>query len=115
MHAIRASDGELLWRAALPRASYGAPSFVNGLVLVPVTFGLQLMVLDADDGNLLWTVPLPGAPSSTPVPVGDSIYLGIGTRETDAEYKAFGGSVIEPIAGAHPLSPLSGILALETP
>jgi hypothetical protein len=50
--------------------------------------------------------------------VGDSLYVGGGTRETDAEYKAIRDTGIDTQAlasaiGPHPLSPLSGIFAFQ--
>jgi hypothetical protein len=55
--------------------------------------------------------------------VGDSVYLGGGTRTTDAEYKSFKNSGLpDPSAqlGNSPLSPLSAVvgyrvLAASTP
>lgn len=107
LHAIAAGDGRILWRAPLGRPSYGAPSYANGVVLVPSTFDFSLKAFDATTGTLLWAAPLNGAPSSTPVPVGHSVYLGTGTRTTDAEYKATDGHTVSP------LSPLSGVWAFS--
>jgi polyvinyl alcohol dehydrogenase (cytochrome) len=107
--AISAVDGRVLWRSTLPRQSYGAPSFANGVLLVPSTFSFSLVALRADDGLPLAVVPTLGAPSSSPVAVGDDVFLGVGTSESDLEFKAFGGSAFEPLLGQSPLSPLSGI------
>jgi hypothetical protein len=107
--AISAIDGHVLWRSPLPRQSYGAPSFANGVVLVPSTFSFSLMALDADTGVPLAVLPTLGAPSSSPVAVGDDVFLGVGTSESDLEFKALGGSAFEPLLGSSPLSPLSGI------
>jgi outer membrane protein assembly factor BamB len=107
LHAIAVPDGRILWRAPLARPSYGAASYVNGVVLVPSTFDFSLKAFDAATGTLLWATPLNGAPSSTPVPVGRSVYLGTGTRTTDAEYKLTDGQTVSP------LSPLSGVWAFE--
>ena len=113
LHAIRASDGAILWRTPLSRQSYGAPTFVNGVVLVPSTFDFTIKAFDADTGAMLWAHPLIGATSSAPVIVGDSIYFGSGTRTTDAEYKQFGGGALDDMLGEHVLSPLSGIWAFQ--
>jgi outer membrane protein assembly factor BamB len=113
--AIDAATGKILWRSPLTVPTYGAPTYGNGVVYVPDTFGLQLQVIDADTGLLLRSIPLPGAPASAPAIVGNSIYLGVGVRETDLEWKAFGAQVqnaFKGTLGAHPLSPLSGVLAL---
>lgn len=98
-----------MWRAPPARAAYGAASYVNGVVLVPSTFDFSLKAFHADTGTLLWDAPLHGPPSSTPVPVARSIYLGTGTRTTDAEYKATDGETVSP------LSPLSGVWAFALP
>ena len=112
--ALRASDGALLWRTPLARASYGAPSFVNGVVLVPSTFTFSLQAYAADSGVLLTQLPLLGAPSSSPVPLGRSVYIGMGTSETDLEFKAFGANAITAATGLEtPLDPLSGIAAFR--
>ena len=109
LSALRASDGAVLWRSPLPRQSYGAPTFANGVVLVPSTFSAQLLALDASDGTLLAALPLVGAPSSSPTIVGDQVLIGTGTRTTDLEFKAFGGGVFDPLLGPSPLSPLSSV------
>lgn len=107
--AINAADGSVLWRSALPRQSYGAPSYANGVVLVPSTFSLSLLSLRADDGLPLSMLATLGAPSSSPVAIGDSVYLGVGTSQSDLEFKAFGGDALKSLLGASPLSPLSGV------
>jgi outer membrane protein assembly factor BamB len=108
LHAISALDGRLLWRAPFARASYGAASYANGLVFVPSTFDFSVKAFDANTGLLRWIMPMHGPPSSNPVVVGDSLYMGTGTRQTDLEYKLFdGGPTISP------LSPLSGVYAFE--
>ena len=117
--AIRALDpatGEIQWIWRLAGPSYGAPTVANGVVFVPDTFTSTLMALDAETGTLLTARPMLGPPSSAPSVVGDSVYIGGGTRETDAEYKAIRDSGVDTQAlastvGPHPLSPLSGIFA----
>lgn len=114
LHAIDAATGRIVWRSPLSGPSYGAPSFARNMVFVPVTFNSRLAVFDAATGLPLASLPTFGAPSSTPVVVGDSIFFGTGTRETDAEFKAFGNEAQEffgQTIGAHPLSPLSSISA----
>jgi outer membrane protein assembly factor BamB len=109
------SDGALLWRSPLARASYGAPTYANGVVLVPATFDFALEAYDAATGVLLATFPLAGAPSSAPAIVGDHVFVGAGTRTTDAEFKAFGGGALDPLVGPSPLSPASGVYAFRLP
>jgi outer membrane protein assembly factor BamB len=111
--AVRARDGKVLWRSALPRQSYGAPSYANGVLLVPSTVSFSLDALRADDGLPLAVRLLPGAPSSSAVAVGDEVIIGVGTSETDLEFKAFGGSAFEPLLGSSPIARLSGIAAFR--
>jgi outer membrane protein assembly factor BamB len=111
--AVRARDGKVLWRSPLPRQSYGAPSFANGVLLVPSTVSFSLDALRADDGLPLAVRLLPGAPSSSAVAVGDKVIIGVGTSETDLEFKALGGSAFEPLLGSSPLARLSGIAAFQ--
>jgi outer membrane protein assembly factor BamB len=95
--AISATDGTVLWRAPLSRQSYGAPTFVNGVVLVPSTFDSTLAAFAADTGLPLAMLPVVGPPASAPTPVGNSIYMGAGTGTgTDS-----------------PLSDASGVWAFE--
>ena len=115
--ALAVDDGAVLWRSPLTLPSYAGPSYADGIVFVPDTFGAQLQVLDADTGAVLRAIPLPGPPASVPAIVGDSITLGVGVRETDAEFKAFGnelGELFGSTIGEHPLSPFSGIVSLTT-
>jgi outer membrane protein assembly factor BamB len=116
--AVRALDpatGDPVWEYQLDGPSYGATSIVNGVVLVPDTFSSNLLVLDAADGHPLTMIPIPAPPASTPVAVGDSVYMGGGTRETDAEYKNFGDGLqpATPVIGNEPLSPINGIFAFR--
>ncbi|MGQ0536434.1 MAG: outer membrane protein assembly factor BamB family protein [Methanobacteriota archaeon] len=113
LHAIRASDGAVLWRSPVARASFGAPVYADGIVFVPSTFDSSVKAFDADDGRLLASVPLNGPPSSAPVVVGDTLFVGAGTRETDAEFKTFQLAGIEPVAGDHALSRLAGVWAFS--
>jgi outer membrane protein assembly factor BamB len=111
LSAIDAETGTILWRSPLARQSYGAPTYADGVVLVPSTFSAELLAFHADTGLLLSAMPVVGAPSSSPTVVGDTIYLGGGTRTSDLEFKAFGASAAETLLGASPLSPASGLFA----
>ncbi|MDQ1486417.1 MAG: hypothetical protein QOJ62_2110, partial [Actinomycetota bacterium] len=97
LHAIRARDGAILWRGPVSRQAYGAPSYVNGVVLVPSTFDSQIDAIDANTGLPLAARPLPGPPSSAPTPYGDSVYGGVGTSTGEGS----------------PLAPLSGVYAFR--
>ncbi len=109
--AVDATTGAILWRTPMSRQSYGAPTYANGVLLVPSTFSAELLAFHADTGALLSAMPVAGASSSSPTIVGDTIYLGAGTRTSDLEFKAFGASAAEALVGASPLSPLSGLFA----
>jgi polyvinyl alcohol dehydrogenase (cytochrome) len=114
--AIRASDGAVLWRSPLPRQSYAAPSFANGVVLVPSTFGLSLSALRADDGLPLSHWVTFGPPASAAEATGNPVIMGLGTSETDLEFKALGMGALDalaPIFGSSPISRLSGIEAFQ--
>jgi len=111
LSAIDAATGDVLWRSPLARQSYGAPTYADGVVLVPSTFSAELLAFHADTGVLLSAMPVVGAPSSSPTVVGDTIYIGGGTRTSDVEFKAFGASAAETLLGASPLSPASGLFA----
>jgi outer membrane protein assembly factor BamB len=111
LSAVDAATGRVLWRSPLARQSYGAPTYADGVVLVPSTFSAELLAFHADTGLLLSAMPVVGAPSSSPTVVGDTIYLGGGTRTSDLEFKAFGASAAETLLGASPLSPASGLFA----
>lgn len=95
--AISAVDGRVLWRAPLSRSSYGAPSVVNGVVLVPSTFDFSIGAYAADTGLPLSTWPVAGPPASTPTAIGDSVYVGVGTST----------------GSSSPLAALSGVWALR--
>lgn len=116
VRALDAATGEVEWTYRLGGPAYGATTLANGVAFVPDTFTSSIIALDAATGLPLWAAPVPGAPSSSVVPVGDSIYAGVGTRETDAEFKAFGDDLQQFFAGTigpHPLAPLSGIVAFR--
>jgi outer membrane protein assembly factor BamB len=88
------------------------------VVFVPDTFTDTIQALDACTGVPLWSFPLIGPPASAPAVVGNNVYVGSGTRETDAEYKGARDTGIPTedlasVAGPHPLSPLSGITAFQ--
>ena len=105
LHAINALDGRVIWRQALTRQSYAHPTFVHsdlgelgGVVFVPSTVGFSIQAVHSDTGLPLWSSPLSGPPSSG-VSVGrDRIWLGVGTRQTDAGFKLTGGdSAFNPL------------------
>jgi outer membrane protein assembly factor BamB len=116
--AIDAQNGKILWRSPFALPSYGAVTYANGVVLMADTVTFSLNAFDASTGVPLAVRPIPGPPSSAPVIVGDSIYVAIGTSETDLEFKAFSHDLENAFAGTigqSPLSPLSGIFAFKLP
>jgi len=116
--AIDAQNGKILWRSPFALPSYGAVTYANGVVLMADTVTFSLNAYDAGTGALLAIRPIPGPPSSAPVIVGDSIYVAIGTSETDLEFKAFSHDLenaFKDSIGQSPLSPLSGIFAFKLP
>jgi polyvinyl alcohol dehydrogenase (cytochrome) len=115
--AMNATTGRIEWIHRLAGPAYGSVTIANGVVFVPNTFSGTVQALDAATGVLLWTSPVFPS-SSAPAVVGDSIYLGGGTRETDLEYKTVAQTGIDTQAlasavGPHPLSPASGIFAFH--
>ncbi|HEV2685489.1 MAG TPA: PQQ-binding-like beta-propeller repeat protein [Actinomycetota bacterium] len=116
--AIDELSGKVLWRAPLFAPSYGAVTYANGVVLMADTVTFSLLAFDAGTGVPVAVRPLPGPPSSAPVLVGDSIYVALGTSETDLEFKAFNHQLENLFAdsiGESPLSPLSGVIAFRLP
>src|SRR4029434_11272090 len=79
LHAISAVDGRILWRNAVARPSFGAPTYANGIVFIPGTVTFSLQAYHANDGALIGEHPLTGAPSSSPTIVGDTVFIGTGT------------------------------------
>src|SRR5439155_16696910 len=116
--SIEVQSGKILWRSPFALPSYGAVTYANGVVLMADTVTFSLNAYDASTGVPLASRPIPGPPSSAPVIVGDSIYVGIGTSETDLEFKAFNHQLenaFKDSIGQSPLSPLSGITAFKLP
>lgn len=116
--ALDPATGEVLWQYRLGGPSYGHTAISRDVALIPETFDFRLTVLDTATGLPLATLPLAGPPSSTPVPADCNVYLGVGTRTTDVEWKAAGDELQQAFAGTplapSPLSPLSGVYAFET-
>ncbi len=79
LYAIDAGTGGVLWSEPIQAPSYGAVTFVNGVVLTGPTFSFNVSGYDAATGDPLWTVPLASAVSSGMAVVGDSLYFGAGT------------------------------------
>ncbi len=114
IHALDAATGAVLWWSPLTRQTYGHPTYANGLVFVASTVGLAVDTYDADTGLPVWrSTPLNGAPSSGIAVTHDGIYLGAGTRQTDAGFKIQGDDSMVPaelqsVIGATPVADLVG-------
>ena len=110
MRAIDPDTGTVLWQDRLATPSYGATAIANDVALVPDTVSFAVRALDVATGIELGHLPLPGPPSSTPVVVGDSVFVGAGTRENSGDWGTF-GTPPPPGLGSNPLSPFGGIVA----
>lgn len=95
LHALDAATGAVLWRSPLTRQTYGHPTYTNGVVFVPSTAGLSVQAFAADTGLPLWSSPV-GATSSGVAVTDAGIYLGAGTRQTDAGFKLQGNDSTVP-------------------
>jgi hypothetical protein len=117
--AVRSLDpatGKVDWTYRLAGPSYAHTTVVNGVAFVPDTTNASVLGLDVSSGLPLWEAPLVGPPSSSAVIAGDTVVVGTGTRETDAEYKAFSTELedaLGSVTGASPLSPISGVQAFR--
>lgn len=130
LHALDATTGAILWRSPVTRQTYGHPTYANGVVLVASTAGLAVEAFHADTGALLWrSAPLDGAPSSGVAVTDEGVYVGAGTRQSDAGFKLVGDDSVVPAelqavlsatgvaehTGADPQERLSGIWAFRLP
>jgi polyvinyl alcohol dehydrogenase (cytochrome) len=88
--ALRALDGEKLWRHELPAHTSGGPAVGNGVLYVGDMAG-QLHALDARSGSELWAATFPQG-------IGGGISLGCGTLLTGYGYHHF-ESEAEPLMG----------------
>jgi outer membrane protein assembly factor BamB len=116
LHAVDATTGDVLWRSPVTRQTYAHPTYANGIVFVASTAGLSVQAFDADThGAPLWTSPpLNGAPSSGVAVTDTGIYIGAGTRQTDAGYKVTeDDSAVAGLIGADPQERLAGIWGFE--
>lgn len=116
LHAMDAATGEILWRSPLASPTYGHVTYANGVVFVALTTGFRIQAFEAGTGLPLWLTPTFGAPSGGAAVVGDMVFFGTGTRESDAEFKAFGDQLQQLLSGPlgeHPLSRLSGIFGYK--
>lgn len=104
MRSFAAADGAPAWQA--PQGpSYGASTVAGGVVYNGSLDGV-LRAYDAAGGSLLWAFPL-GAPISSAAAVaGNTVVIGAGTSDTDAQFKA-----CDPLSG--PLNDLCRTAPLD--
>jgi outer membrane protein assembly factor BamB len=77
VHAVRANDGGLVWKATLRSAVQGTPAVAQGRLFIP-TFGNKLIALRLGNGAPLWQRDLGGTMLSSPTPVGGDIVVAAG-------------------------------------
>ena len=73
--AVRAVDGEPLWRALLPAGAAHAPVARSGWAIVALDDS-RIHALRTDAGAAVWTIPLEGVAAIRPVIEGDRLYVG---------------------------------------
>ena len=80
IHALGATDGQVLWEAAAGADVQGSPAAVRGRLFVP-TAANQLLAFRLADGALLWTQDLGGTVLSSPTPVDGDIVVAPGSPQ----------------------------------
>lgn len=81
VHAISADDGHEVWSGLLSQ-SFAPTTVAGGMVFVaPGIPPGRLDVHDAATGALLTSIPLPANSDSGAVPVGNALFVGLGTSE----------------------------------
>ena len=119
MRAFSGGDGSPSWRAA-QAPMYGSSTFANGVVYAGALDAI-LRAYDMRTGEILAAVPLSGPISSGAAISGDTLVIGAGTNDSDAEFKTC-ERVPDPVAGVchaapldptlNPLSNVNGVWAL---
>lgn len=75
--ALRAANGDILWKTPLSNGSFGGVSVANGVVFATTIDGM-LYALDTRDGHMLWMDKM-GASAAGGVSVVDgTVYVGNG-------------------------------------
>jgi outer membrane protein assembly factor BamB len=72
--AIRAADGEIVWRQNLGSPAHGRPSLAGDRIYVPLMDG-RLVALAMPNGETVWERRLPG-PVTALLAAGDRLYAG---------------------------------------
>ena len=75
VNALRASDGQPLWRYKALHPSLSSPAVADGVVYTG-TFTRRVYALDADTGGLLWSYMTSGDVWASPVVAGAVVYVG---------------------------------------
>ena len=68
VRALRADDGQLVWRVTLESTVQGTPAIARGRVFVP-TVGNKVVALRLPDGAQVWTRDVGGMTLSSPTAV----------------------------------------------
>ena len=94
IHALRATDGALVWTAAGGAPVQGSPAVVHGRLIVP-TLGNNVVAMRVADGRPLWTRDLGGMILSSPTPVDDDVVVAAGfPRRSITRLSAATGAVV---------------------
>ena len=92
LDALRARDGEPLWRVPLPAAAAHAPVARSGWAVVALEDG-RIVALRTDTGVSVWTIPLEGVATTAPVLEGDRLYVSTKGSALHARVIADGAAV----------------------
>ena len=82
IRALRADDGQLVWRAALESTVQGTPAMRIGRVFVP-TVGNKVVALRLLDGAQVWTRDVDGMTLSSPTAVNADLVVSAGFPRED--------------------------------
>ncbi|MCB9540821.1 MAG: PQQ-binding-like beta-propeller repeat protein [Myxococcales bacterium] len=89
LHAFRASDGHLLWKAPLPGGTSGHAIMDEGRVVLGSDSG-EIRAYKATNGELVWRYAVQGAVSEQPVVAGPNLYAVDGSNAIYALDRASG-------------------------
>jgi outer membrane protein assembly factor BamB len=74
--SLRASDGKFRWRQQIATLNASAPAYSDGTLYLSNLQPGQVVALAGFDGHVLWKHPLSGRTESSPLVVGDTVYVG---------------------------------------
>lgn len=81
VRALRADDGQIVWRASIGASVQGTPAIARGRVFVP-TLANSVVALRLVDGARAWTRDTGGMMLSSPAPVEGDIVIAVGVPGT---------------------------------